>query len=79
MWTFVSTITDRYVCTISGKKVKPLILRHPQQGLAGPVGLIRRFQSEQFRALLRVEESPRGKPPGIDCEGRKTSHMRSSV
>ena len=42
-------------------KVKPLILRHPEQGLARPVGLMRQFQSEQFWALLRVEENPKGK------------------
>ena len=42
-------------------KVKPLILRHPEQVLARPVGLMRRFQMEQFRALLRMEENPEGK------------------
>ena len=36
-------------------KVKPLILHHLEQVLTSPVGLIRRFQSEQFRALLRVK------------------------
>ena len=34
-------------------KVKPLILRHPE--------LMRRFQLGQFQALLRVEETPKGK------------------
>ena len=38
-----------------------MILRHPEQVLARPVGLMRRFQSEQFRALLRVEENPQEK------------------
>ena len=42
-------------------KVKPLILRHPEQVLARPVSLMRRFQTEQFWALLRVEENPQGK------------------
>ena len=42
-------------------KVKPLILRHPEQVLARPVGLMRRFQMEQFWALLRVQENPKGK------------------
>ena len=47
----------------NSKKVKPLILRHPEQVLARPVGLMKRFQSEQFPALLRVEE-----PQGIGCD-----------
>ena len=50
-------------------KVKPLILHHPEQVLARLVGLMRRFQTEQFRVFLRVEENPEGKPPGIGCEG----------
>ena len=37
-----------------------MILRHPEQVLARPVGLMRWFQLEQFRALLRVEENPEG-------------------
>ena len=41
--------------------VKPLILRHPEQVLARPFGLMRWFQLEQFQALLRVEENPKGK------------------
>ena len=56
-------------------KVKPLILCHTEQVLARPVGLMRWFQLEQFRALLRVEENLKGKPSGIGCVGLKTSHM----
>ena len=41
--------------------LKLLIVRHPEQVLARPVDLMRRFQLEQFRALLRVEENPEGK------------------
>ena len=33
-------------------KGKAIVLRHPEQVLASPFGVIRRFQSEQFRALL---------------------------
>ena len=51
-------------------KVNPLILRHPEQILARPVNIMRHFQSEQFRVLLRLEEKiPMGKSPGIGCEG----------
>ena len=54
-----------------GKKVngKAIVLRHPEQVLARLAGLMRRFQSVQFQAILRVEENPIGKPPGIGCEG----------
>ena len=58
---------------------KPLILRHPEQVLARPVGLIRQFQSKKFWALLRVEENPRGKLPGIGCKGWNTSHTQPRV
>ena len=40
---------------------KPLILPLPEQVLARRVDLIRRFQLEQIRALLRVEENLKGK------------------
>ena len=73
-WTDNANIT----CSIlPGKaKVKVLILCHPNKFWPGQLAL-RWFQSEQFRALLRVEENPKGKPPGIGCEGRKTSHLQT--
>ena len=40
---------------------KAIVLRHPEQVLARPVHLMRRFQLEQTRALLRVEENLKGK------------------
>ena len=47
---------------VKEEKVKPLILRHPEQVLARPVSLMRWFQSEQLSALLRVsEENLKGK------------------
>ena len=41
--------------------VKPLILRHPEQVLARPIGFMRWFQTEQLQAFLRVEEIPKGR------------------
>ena len=35
-------------------KAIDLILRHPEQVLARPVGFMRRFELEQFQTLLRV-------------------------
>ena len=46
-----------FICVM----INLMILRHPEQVLARPVDLMRRFQLEQFRALLRVEENSKGK------------------
>ena len=43
------------------KKVKSLILGHSEWVLDRPVGLMRLFQTEKFRALLRVAENPNWK------------------
>ena len=42
-------------------KGKAIDLTSPEQVLARPVGLMRWFQLEQFRALLKMEENPKGK------------------
>ena len=56
------TVNERF-SHYTKKKSKATDLRHPEQVLARPMGLMRQFQleSEQFRALLRVEENPEGK------------------
>ena len=64
------------------KETKTDVLCHQEQHLARPCDLMRQSQSvsEQFRALLMMEIplQPQGKPPGIVCEGWKTSHMQKS-
>ena len=42
---------------MTGVCIKPLILRHSEQILTRPVSVMRRLQLEQFRALLKVEET----------------------
>ena len=46
----------RSECSSCRVKGKAIVLRHPEQVMARPVGLMRQFQLEQSRTLLRVEE-----------------------
>ena len=61
----------RFICVMINLMLKPLILCHSEQVLSRPVDLMRRFQLEQFRALLRVEENPEGKHQVLAVNGER--------
>ena len=73
-----SWVIVMFSTALLSKKVKPLILRHPEQVLARSVGLMRWFKSEiVFKPFWGWKKTSKGKPPIIGCEGWKTSHMWS--